>query len=94
MIEVLSSNGVSHSPLHATHQDLLPGPPLQACVEAEVQRVVEVLSSSGAVSPWFMAHMYEVMRAAPRTSTTIDRPLPLFGGDQVMREGEWGKGGL
>ena len=55
-----------------------------------MQRVVEVLSSSGAVSPWFMAHMYEVMRAAPRTSTTIDRPLPLFGGDQVRREGESG----
>lgn len=64
-----------------------------------MQRVVEVLSSSGAVSPWFMAHMYEVMRAAPRTSTSIDRPLPLFGGDQVREEGRKGgrgtsRGGL
>ena len=50
--------------------------------------MVEVLSSSGAVSPWFMAHMYEVMRGAegaggPRTSEVIGRPLVLFGGDQV-----------
>ncbi|GAX75754.1 hypothetical protein CEUSTIGMA_g3197.t1 [Chlamydomonas eustigma] len=56
---------------------------LEALVDSEVQRVVEVLSSSGAVSPWFMTHMYEVMQAAPRTSEVIERPLPLFGGDQV-----------
>ena len=59
-------------------------------VDLEVQRVVEVLSSSGAVSPWFMAHMYEVMRGAegaggPRTSEVIGRPLVLFGGDQVRQ---------
>ncbi|KAG1660588.1 hypothetical protein FOA52_003019 [Chlamydomonas sp. UWO 241] len=56
---------------------------LEATIDLEVQRVVEVLSSSGAVSAWFMAHMYEVLRAAPRTCGTIERPLPLFGGDQV-----------
>ena len=60
-------------------------------VDLEVQRVVEVLSSSGAVSPWFMAHMYEVMAAGGGGSGAraavgagiIDRPLTLFGGDQV-----------
>lgn len=56
---------------------------LEALVDLEVQRVVEVLSSSGAVSPWFMAHAYELMRGVPRAKEAIERPLELFGGDQV-----------
>jgi len=56
---------------------------LEAILDQEVQRVVEVLSKTGVVSPWFMAHVYEVMRAYPRTEPVIERPLPLFGGDQV-----------
>eukprot|EP00798_Chlamydomonas_sp_ICE-L_P023077 gene23077-30269_t len=62
---------------------------MEAMVESEVQRVVEVLSSSGAVSPFFMAHMYELMYTSSSNArlgmsvSVIERPLPLFGGDQV-----------
>jgi len=35
------------------------------------QGVVEALSGSGAVSTWFMAHMYELLRAVPQVRHTI-----------------------
>jgi hypothetical protein len=61
--------------------------------------VVEVLAASGAVSPWFMSHVYDVLKAgaagAPGSrqgrggglrggaASVLERPLPLSGGDQV-----------
>ena len=86
--EGMSKLHPSHSKMSMTLESPKPPPsPLQAMVELEVQRVVEVLSSSGAVSPWFMAHMYEIMKASAgggqRAASVIERPLPLFGGDQV-----------
>ena len=60
------------------------------------QGVVEALSSSGAVSTWFMAHVYELLQAVPLAPAAsgagrgrkgglavLERPLPLSGGDQV-----------
>jgi len=65
------------------------------------QGVVEALSSSGAVSTWFMAHVYELLLAVPLAPAAaaaggrrggalpvLARPLPLSGGDQVSRG--WG----
>lgn len=72
---------------------------IQAVAEGEAQGVVEVLSASGSVSPWFMSHVYDLLTAGAagqgagpkggRTrgrvggSSVLGRPLPLSGGDQV-----------
>lgn len=55
-----------------------------AALDADAQKVVQVLSGSGVVSPWFMAHVFDVLRGYhPRSASLLSRPLPLFGGDQV-----------
>lgn len=69
---------------------------LLAVAEGEPQGVVEVLAGGGAVSPWFMSHVYDLLRAPTRGTvgarglrgggaSALDRPLPLSGGDQVGR---------
>ncbi len=57
----------------------------QAGAEGDAVGVVQHLSAGGAVSPWCLAHVGELLGGAggPRRSAPLTHTLPVSGGDQV-----------
>lgn len=54
----------------------------QAAARQEVQGLLEVCSRS--FSPWFMAHIPNLLQRHPSAPATLGRFLPHFGADQVQ----------
>lgn len=64
---------------------LLHDPSLQAAADGDVVGVLQPLSM-GAVSPWFLAHIVDVLQAGSHgRNAPLSLPIPVSGGDQVRR---------
>lgn len=56
---------------------------MEAALDYDLQRVVQLCSVLPFTNIWFMAHIFDVLRASRGAQAVLDKPIQNFGGTQV-----------